>query len=157
MNEYCRKNYPYNKRAGDYQPLGKGQEYSSTFGSESAIIQLATQGVFNHEIAKRLGVSRPTVQLWRGRFLALRLAGLEKDAPRPGPLPRISHKKIMAIVNATIYTTPPNATHWSTRSMAKAQDVSETRVRRIWKQYNLKPHLVKKFKLSRDKKFLEKL
>lgn len=94
MNEYCRKNYPYNKRAGDYQPLGKGQEYSSTFGSKSAIIQLATQGVFNHEIAKRLGVSRPTVQLWRERFLALRLAGLEKDAPRPGRLPGLVTRKL---------------------------------------------------------------
>jgi len=121
------------------------------------IIRLAAQGVFNHDIAKRLGISRPTVQLWRERFLALRLNGLEKDAPRSGRLPRISHKKVMAIVNATLHTTPPNATHWSLRSMAKAQRVSRMTVQRIWQQYNLKPHLVKKFKLSRDKKFLEKL
>jgi transposase len=121
------------------------------------IIQLAARGVFNHEIAARLGISRPTVQLWRERFLALRLAGLEKDAPRPGRRPRISRKKVSAIVEATLHTTPPQATHWSTRTMAKAQRVSEATVRRIWKQYNLKPHLVESFKLSRDKQFLEKL
>lgn len=121
------------------------------------IIQLAAQGIFNHNIAGRLHISRPTVQLWRERFLALRLSGLEKDAPRPARLPRISHKKVMAIVNATIHTIPPNATHWSTRSMAKAQGISEAIVRRIWKQYNLKPHLIKKFKFSRDQRFFEKL
>ena len=121
------------------------------------IIQLATNGVYNHDIAKRLGISRPTVQLWRERFLALRLPGIETDAPRPGRLPRISHKKVMSVVNATLHTTPPNATHWSLRTMAKAQGVSRMAVQRIWKQYNLKPHLVKTFKLSRDKQFLEKL
>jgi transposase len=121
------------------------------------IIQLAAQGVFSHEIAQRLRISRPTVQLWRERFLALRLTGLEKDAPRPGRLPRISQKKVSAIVEATLQTTPPNATHWSTRTMAAAQGVSEATVRRIWKEHNLKPHLVETFKLSRDKRFLEKL
>jgi len=121
------------------------------------IIQLAARGFFNHDIATRLGVSRPTVQLWRERFLALRLVGLEKDAPRPGRMPRISQKKVSAIVEATLHTTPPQATHWSTRTMAEAQGVSEATVRRIWKQYHLKPHLVESFKLSRDKQFLEKL
>ena len=121
------------------------------------IIQLAAQGVFNHDIARRLQVSRPTVQLWRERFLTLRLAGLEKDAPRPGRLPRIGHQKISAIIEATLHTTPPQSTHWSGRTMARAQGVSEATVRRIWKQNNLKPHLVKTFKLSRDKHFLEKL
>jgi len=87
----------------------------------------------------------------------LRLAGLEKDAPCPGRLPRIPQKKVNAIVEATLHTTPANATHWSTRSMAKAQGISEATVRRIWKQHNLKPHLVETFKLSRDKHFIEKL
>ena len=121
------------------------------------IIQLSAQGIYNHDIAKRLDISRPTVQLWRERFLSLRLIGLEKDAPRPGRFPKISHKKVTAIVNATLHTIPPDATHWSTRSMAKAQGVSDASVRRIWKQYNLKPHLVKKFKLSHGRHFIEKL
>jgi transposase len=121
------------------------------------IIQLAAEGVESQEIARRLGISRPTVQLWRQRFLALRLAGLEKDAPRPGRIPRISQRRVRAIVHATLHTKPENATHWSTRTMAEAQGVSEATVRRIWKRHNLKPHLTKTFKLSRDKRFAEKL
>jgi transposase len=121
------------------------------------IIQMAANGVLNRDIAQQLHISRPTVQLWRQRFLSLRLAGLEKDAPRPGRLPRIPQKKVNAIVEATLHTTPANATHWSTRSMAKAQGISEATVRRIWKRHNLKPHLVETFKLSRDKHFIEKL
>jgi transposase len=85
------------------------------------------------------------------------LAGLEKDAPRPGRIPRISEAKIRRIVEATLHTTPAEATHWSTRTMAAAQGVSEATVRRIWRRHNLRPHLTKTFKLSRDKRFVEKL
>lgn len=121
------------------------------------IVTMAADGVTSQAIAQQLKISRPTVQLWRERFLALRVTGLEKDAPRPGRIPRIPATKIRVIVEATLHTTPPAATHWSTRTMAQAQGVSEATVRRIWKQHNLKPHLVKTFKLSRDKQFLEKL
>ncbi len=121
------------------------------------IITMAADGVTNQDIARQLEVSRPTVQLWRERFLALRVAGLEKDAPRPGRIPSIPETKVRAIVEATLHTKPPAATHWSTRTMAKVQGVSQATVRRIWRQHNLKPHLVKTFKLSRDKNFLEKL
>ena len=121
------------------------------------IIQLAATGVDSQEIAKLLGVSRPTVQLWRERFLALRLVGLEKDAPRPGRVPQISELRVRAVVEATLHTKPANATHWSTRTMATAQGISEATVRRIWHQHHLKPHLTKTFKLSRDKQFVEKL
>jgi len=134
-----------------------GRSFPVRLVQRARIIQLAAQGVFNHEIASRLGVSRPTVQLWRERFLSFRLAGLEKDAPRPGRLPRISQKKVTAIVDATLHTKSPNATHWSTRSMAKAYGVSNATVQRIWKEHRLKPHLIKTFKLSKDKRFLEKL
>jgi transposase len=121
------------------------------------IIRMAAGGALNQNIARELRISRPTVQLWRQRFLALRVPGLEKDAPRPGRIPKISPRKIKAVIEATLHTTPPNATHWSTRTMAKAQNLSEATIRRIWKQHNLKPHLVHTFKLSRDKHFLEKL
>jgi len=121
------------------------------------IVQMAASGVQSQEIARVLRVSRPTVQLWRQRFLGLRLAGLEKDAPRPGRIPRIPDRKIRQLVEATLHSKPENATHWSTRLMANAQGVSEATVRRIWKQHNLKPHLTRTFKLSRDKKFVEKL
>src|SRR5437870_8246560 len=104
-----------------------------------------------------LHISRPTVQLWRQRFLALRLPGLEKDAPRPGRIPRISHRKVQAVIHATLHTTPPDATHWSARSMAQTQGLSKDTIHRIWKQHHLKPHLIETFKLSRDKRFVEKL
>jgi len=123
----------------------------------SKIISMATDGVLNKDIAKTLGISRPTVQLWRERFLALRLMGLEKDAPRPGRKPKVLTKKIRAVIEATLHTRPSNATHWSTRSMAKAQRLSQSTIQRIWKRHNLKPHRVKTFKLSRDKQFVEKL
>jgi len=134
-----------------------GKSFPLRLVQRAQIIQMAADGMFSHEIAQDLGISRPTVQLWRQRFLSLRCAGLEKDAPRPGRLPRIPPPKIRAVVEATLHTTPPNATHWSTRTMAKAQGFSQATIRRIWKRHNLKPHLVKTFKVSRDKHFLEKL
>jgi transposase len=134
-----------------------GRRVAFRLVQRARIIQLASDGVRNQDIARTLGISRPTVQLWRERFLALRVAGLEKDAPRPGRLPRISARKVRAVVEATLHTTPPAATHWSTRSMATAQHLSEATVRRIWKRHGLKPHRIRTFKLSRDKQFVEKL
>ncbi len=93
----------------------------------------------------------------RERFLALRVVGLKQDAPRPGRIPYIPANKVRAIMEATLHTKPPAATHWSTRTMADAHGVSEFTVRRIWKQHGLKPHLVRTFKISRDKQFIEKL
>jgi transposase len=135
----------------------RGRTIAARLVQRSQIIRMAAEGILSQDIAEQLGVSRPTVQLWRQRFLALRLAGLEKDAPRPGRLPSISPQKVRAVVEATLHTKPPDATHWSTRTMAEAQGLSEASVRRIWKQHNLKPHLTKTFKLSKDPRFVEKL
>jgi transposase len=121
------------------------------------IIQMAANGIPGQRIAHDLGISRPTIQLWRERFLALRLEGLKKDAPRPGRLASIPDRKVRAVVEATLHTRPPAATHWSVRTMARAQGISRMAVQRIWTQHNLKPHLVKTFKISRDKHFVEKL
>jgi transposase len=135
----------------------QGRRISARLVQRARIIQRAAEGTQSKAIAHALGVSRPTVQLWRERFLALRLEGLEKDAPRPGRIPDLPEAKVRAVVKATLQTTPPNATHWSTRSMAQAQGLSRMAVQRIWKQHNLKPHLVRTFKISRDKQFVEKL
>jgi transposase len=121
------------------------------------IVIMAGEGVLNQDIARELGMSRPTVQLWRERFLALRVEGLRKDAPRAGRIPSLPEKKVRAVVEATLHTTPRNATHWSVRTMAKAQSISRMAVQRIWDRYGLKPHLTKTFKVSRDKHFVEKL
>ena len=134
-----------------------GRSVSLRLVQRANIVRMAADGILNQDLAQRLGTSRPTVQLWRQRFLALRLAGLEKDAPRPGRLPKIAQRKVRAVVEATLHTHPVGATHWSVRTMAAAQGVSRMAVQRIWRHHNLKPHLVKTFKLSRDKHFVEKL
>ena len=121
----------------------RGRSFSLRLMQRARIVTLASNGVLNQDIARELGVSRPTVQLWRERFLALRVAGLEKDAPRPGRLPGIPEKKVWAVVDATLRTKPPAATHWRVRTMAAAQGISPASVQRIWKQHNLKPHLIK--------------
>src|SRR5213594_3645493 len=135
----------------------RGKRLAQRLVQRARIIRMATDGVPSQDIARVLKISRPTVQLWRQRFLALRLPGLERDAPRPGRIPRISHRKVQAVIHATLHTTPPDATHWSARSMAQAQGLSKDTIHRIWKRHNLKPHLVETFKLSRDKRFIEKL
>jgi transposase len=135
----------------------KGRSLPHRQVMRARIITMAADGIDNQSIAETLGVSRPTVQLWRERFLNLRVPGLEKDAPRPGRIPEIPSEKVQQVVEATLHTVPQNATHWSTRSMAKAQGLSEASIRRIWHRHNLRPHLLESFKLSRDKHFVEKL
>ena len=121
------------------------------------ICLLAAEGWSNNAIAKELGTSRPTVILWRKRFEEKGPAGIAQDAPH-GPSSRaLSAAKVKAIVEATLHTTPPDATHWSTRTMAKAQGVSNATVARIWHAHGLQPHRVETFKLSKDKRFVEKL
>src|SRR4051812_4195371 len=91
----------------------RGRSFPMRLVQRARIVMMAGDGVSNQDIARELGVSRPTVQLWRERFLALRLAGLEQDAPRPGRLPSISDRKVRAVIAATLCTKPPAATHWS--------------------------------------------
>jgi len=135
----------------------RGRSLPMRLVQRARIVSMAATGVTNQDIARWLRVSRPTVQLWRERFLALRLGGLERDAPRPGRRPRLSARKVRAVVEATLCSKPADATHWSTRTMARAQGISEATVRRIWKSHRLKPHLVESFKLSKDERFYEKL
>jgi len=121
------------------------------------VILLASQGYANRDIARRLGTSRPTVLLWRQRFAEQGPQGLLEDAPGRGRKVQIPVEKVQAIIEATLHTHPPAATHWSVRSMAKAQAISPATVQRIWDANGLQPHRVKTFKLSRDKRFVEKL
>jgi transposase len=121
------------------------------------ICLLAADGLSNNAIAKELGTSRPTVLQWRRRFEVQGPAGLAEDAPHGPSSQALPPEKVKTIVEATLHTTPPDATHWSTRSMAKAQGVSNATVSRIWDAHGLQPHRVETFKLSRDKRFVEKL
>ena len=123
----------------------------------SHIVLAAAEGRANHAIAKQLGVSRPTVLLWRQRFAEEGPTGLLRDRARGSGKPRLSEDKVREVVEATLQSKPPGATHWSVRSMAKAQGISPAAVQRIWSSHGLKPHLVKRFKLSTDPHFVEKL
>ncbi len=123
----------------------------------SKMLLLAAAGIPDLKIAAELGVMRQTVARWRGRFIRQGLAGIEKDAPRPGRKPQISAKRVQQIVRLTTQEKPADATHWSTRSMAQASGISEASVRRIWKRHGLKPHLLRTFKLSNDPLFVEKV
>ena len=118
---------------------------------------LAGQGLANSAVAAEVGVSPSTVKAWRVRFVAQGIVRFGEVAEGRGRKPSISEAKIADIVRATQETTPPGATHWSCRTMAKAQGVSPATVQRIWSARGLKPHLVKTFKLSNDPKFEEKL
>ncbi len=97
------------------------------------------------------------VARWRARFLTHGLAALERDAPRQGRPRTITAAQVREVVRKTTQDPPPNATHWSTRTMAAATGLSEKSIRRIWRQHGLKPHLLRTFKLSRDPQFAEKL
>ena len=121
------------------------------------IVLQAAEGISNNAIAKNLGVSRPTVILWRQRFAGDGPTVLTEIAPGRGRKRSISQDLVTRIVEATQQTTPPGATHWTTRTMAKAQGVSHTFVRHVWESHGLQPHQVKTFKLSRDPHFVEKL
>src|SRR6266545_2400956 len=121
------------------------------------LILMAGAGAANNRIADELGVSRSTVILWRARFADGGPSALTETAPGRGRKPSISAERIKAIVDATLHTKPPGATHWSCRTMAAAQGVSPATVQRIWDAHGLAPHRVRTFKLSRDPRFTEKL
>ena len=108
-------------------------------------------------IAEGLALSRNQVHRWRQRYVAHGLGGVLHDATRPGRHKRITAEQVAAVVEATLTTRPPAATHWSTRTMATAQGISEGMVRRIWHQHGLQPHRVTRFKLSKDPRFVDKL
>jgi transposase len=121
------------------------------------IVLLASQGMSNNAISQQVSTSRPTVLLWRGRFAQCGVSGLIRDGKRPGRKRALSAEKVKAVVEATLQTIPTDATHWSIRSMAKAQGLSRMAVQRIWKAHKLQPHRVETFKLSRDPQFVEKV
>jgi len=144
----------------DEVPLRKfarGRSTSVRLAQRSRIVLLAAQGLENREIARQLNIDRETAGRWRHRYAAAGLAGIEKDAPRPGRRPSISPATVREIIEKTIHSTPKGATHWSTRTMAQEAGISAASVRRIWKRHGLKPHRVRTFKLSSDPRFVEKL
>jgi transposase len=110
----------------------------------------------NKAVAAELGIGEHMVARWRGRFTARRLGGLH-DEDRPGRPPSILPGKVEEVVTATLEELPRDATHWSRASMAKRSGLSRSSVGRIWRKFDLKPHLTDGFKLSTDPLFIEKV
>src|SRR5881227_3823794 len=120
------------------------------------IVLAAADGESSKEIAGRLGCNRSTVGRWRGRFAERGLDGLH-DEPRPGKPRSIGDDDVERVIVKTLEEQPPNATHWSTRSMAAATGMSQTAISRIWRAFGLKPHQSEAFELSPDPQFIDKV
>jgi len=123
-----------------------------------AEIVLATaDGLGTNAIMKRTGKSKPCVWRWQERYVEEGVDGLLRDKTRPPGTKPLSGAVKRKVLTKTASETPPNATHWSVRSMAQAIGISHTSVQRIWAEAGLKPHLVRRFKISNDPQFEEKV
>jgi transposase len=122
----------------------------------SRIVLAAAEGLNNTEIAQRLGVHRPMVRKWRSRFAEHRLDGLT-DEPRPGRPRTVTDAQVEEVVVKTLESTPRDATHWSTRSMASEVGLTQSAVLRIWQAFGLQPHRQDRWKLSKDPLFIDKV
>jgi transposase len=129
---------------------------AQALAQRSRVVLLAADGLKNTEIAARLGVYRPMVTKWRNRFAEHRLDGLT-DEPRPGQPRTITDQKVEEVIAKTLESTPKNATHWSTRSMAAEVGLNQSAVQRIWKAFGLAPHRQETWKLSKDPQFVAKV
>ena len=122
----------------------------------SRIVLAAADGLNNTEIAARLGINRNAAAKWRRRFAEHRLDGLT-DEPRPGQPRKITDRKVEEVIVKTLETTPKDATHWSTRSLAREVGLNQSAVHRIWKAFGLQPHRQETWKLSKDPQFIDKV
>lgn len=138
------------------QSLSRSRTTGKRQSERARIVLLAADGKSNADIAEELGVKPHTVSRWRSRFAEHRLQGIEKDLPRGGR-PRQREAVEAIIIRKTTQETPVNATHWTTRSLAKQLRVTQSMVHRVWKANGLRPHLVRTFKVSNDAHFEEKL
>ncbi len=120
------------------------------------IVLACADGMDNKVVAARQRVTPQTVSKWRARFVEQRLDGL-LDAPRPGAPRSIDDARVDAVIAKTLESVPAGATHWSTRTMAREMDMSQTAVTRIWRAFGLQPHRQETFKLSSDPLFVEKV
>ena len=120
------------------------------------IVLRCADGLTSKAVAAELGMHEHTVGKWRRRFLKGRVEGLS-DAPRSGRPRSIEDARVAEVVQRTLETSPPDATHWSIRSMAREAGLSHTTVRRIWKAFGLQPHRSETFKLSSAPLFVDKV
>jgi transposase len=129
---------------------------AQALAQRSRIVLAAAEGLKNTEISRRLSLDQKTVRKWRSRFAGDRLDGLV-DEPRPGKPRTISDAQVEEVIVKTLESTPKDATHWSTRSMASEVGLSQTAVSRIWRAFGLQPHRQETWKLSKDPQFVAKV
>lgn len=120
------------------------------------VLAAAEADATNMAIAEQLGITTMTVAKWRGRFAKRGLDGLH-DEPRPGAARTITDEQVERVITTTLESTPDNATHWSTRSMAEKTGMSQSAISRIWRAFALQPHRSEAFKLSKDPLFIDKV
>jgi len=130
---------------------------ASRLVQRAKMILMAADGVSQRDIGESLGCNFKTVGEWQRRWKAAGVEGITKEQPGRGRKAWVIPGITQELVRKTVEETPANATHWSTRGMAKVANVSPSTVRRIWKAHGLKPHLIKGFKLSNDPHFEAKL
>jgi len=134
-----------------------GVMVSKRLAERCRIVLLAAEGHNQQQIAAMLGITRQKVSRWSARFVESGREGLESDAPGRGRKAVYGAQIQALIVEKTLHSRPPLATQWSQRSLAKALNLSDSTVGRVWRAHGLKPHLVKTFKVSNDPRFAEKL
>lgn len=136
--------------------MTRSRSLPQSLATRARIVLLAAQGESNTDIAEELGLSLPTVGIWRKRYLSQRLAGLY-DEPRPGGPRSIPDEEIATLLRKTLKTKPKGGTHWTCRSIAAETNLSKSTVQRVWKAFGLQPHRQKHFKISTDPFFVEKV
>jgi transposase len=129
---------------------------ANALATRSRIVLAAAEGLGNTAVAARVGVEVSTARRWRNRFLAQRLEGL-LDEPRPGRPRTVTDDRVEAIITRTPETTPRDATHWSTRSLAAELGLSQSAGSRVWRAFGLQPHRQDSWKLSKDPQFIDKV
>src|SRR3954453_4793830 len=129
---------------------------AQALAERSRIVLAAADGLNTTEIAQRLAINVSTARRWRNRFAEHRLDGLT-DEPRPGQPRRITDAQVEEVIVKTLETTPKDATHWSTRSMAREVGLTQSAVLRIWRAFGLQPHRQETWKLSKDPQFIAKV
>ncbi|HVT04471.1 MAG TPA: IS630 family transposase [Thermoanaerobaculia bacterium] len=135
----------------------RGRSTPARLVLRARIVLRAAEGLSNRTIAEVLDTDRECVGRWRKRFAEQRLEGIERDAPRGGRKKSLPAATVRKVIRLATTATPSNATHWSTRSLARAVGISFKSVHRILQSQELKPHLVRRFKISNDPLFVEKV
>jgi len=140
----------------ELRAITRSRSMPQSLATRARIVLLSADGESNTDIAERLGLSKPTVGIWRKRYVTQRIAGLY-DEPRPGGPRSIRDEQVAALLRKTLKTKPKDGTHWSCRSIAAETKLSKSTVQRVWKAFGLQPHRQKHFKISTDPFFVEKV